>query len=59
MTRIIASLAQEANIEVKTMPEGVRRRCTGSHEFIFNHNAEAVKFAGHVLQAADVLIREI
>ncbi len=59
MTRIIASLAQEANIEVKTMPEGVRRRCTGSHEFIFNHNAEAVEFAGDVLQAAEVLIREI
>jgi len=59
MARIIASLASEAGLEAMAMPEGVRRRCTGSHEFVFNHNAEAVEFAGQTIEAAGVVIRRL
>jgi len=59
MARIIASLASEAGLEEMAMPEGVRRRCTGSHEFVFNHNAEAVEFAGQTIEAAGVVIRRL
>jgi beta-galactosidase len=59
MTRILGSLAVEAGLEVISMPEGVRRRCTGSHEFVFNHNAEAVKFRGQSIEAAGVLIKAL
>jgi len=59
MTRIIAKLAVEIDLKTTAMPEGVRRRCTGSHEFIFNHNSENVEFDGLVIKAADVLIRQL
>jgi len=57
MTRIIADLAEELELDSMKMPEGVRRRCTGSHEFIFNHNAEPVECAGERIEAAGVGIR--
>lgn len=59
MVRIISDLARDAKLEVTTMPEGVRRRCTGSHEFIFNHNAQAIDFEGQTIAAAGVVIRQL
>ncbi len=59
MARIIANLAAEAGIETVTMPEGVRRRCTRSHEFIFNHNADVVEFRGRQLAGAAVEIQKL
>ena len=59
MTRIIAGIADELELDARQMPEGVRRRCTGSHEFIFNHNAVAATFAGEKIDAAGVVIRRL
>lgn len=56
MARIIGDLAVEAKLDTIVMPEGVRRRCTGSHEFLFNHNSEPVEFAGQTIDAAGVVI---
>jgi len=59
MARIIAQLAVDAELNVVTMPEGVRRRCTASYEFIFNHNAYTVEFAGHAIEAAGVVVTKL
>ncbi len=59
MTRIVAKLAVQAGLETLSMPEGVRRRCTASHEFVFNHNAEAMEFDGQTLAACEVRIRSL
>ena len=59
MARIVSNLAIKAGLQthICTMPEGVRRRRTSSHEFIFNHNSYAVEFDGQMLSAAGVVIR--
>ena len=54
MNRIIANACKRANIATVEMPEGVRRRHTASHEFVFNHNAQAVEFEGREIAAADL-----
>lgn len=57
MNRIIAKLAKRGGLSALEMPEGVRRRCTASHEFVFNHNAVATEFEGELLDPAEVRIR--
>ena len=59
MARIIGELALDAKIDTVEMPEGVRRRCTGSHEFVFNYNSEPVEYAGQSIAAAGVVIRHL
>lgn len=59
MTRILGNLAVEAGLGIIDMPEGVRRRCTGSHEFVFNHNAQAIDFRGQSIAAAGVVISSL
>lgn len=54
LERIIQNVCDTAGIETKKMPEGVRQRCTASHRFVFNHNAQAVEFEGRDLPAAGV-----
>lgn len=53
MKRVLSNFVQAAGIEVKDMPEGVRRRETDSHTWIFNYNAEAVTVDSIVIEAAD------
>jgi beta-galactosidase len=59
MTRILGNLAAEAGLDIIKMQEGVRRRCTGSHEFVFNHNADPVKFRGQTIDPAGVVINHL
>lgn len=59
LLRILRNLSEGCGIEVVSMPEGVRRRCSASHEFVFNHNDFAVDFQGHVLEPAAVKIRPL
>jgi beta-galactosidase len=59
MSRILGDLAVEAGLDIIKMPEGVRRRCTGSHEFIFNHNAQAIQFRGDSIEAAGMVINSV
>jgi len=56
MERILLTLGEHAKLKICKMPEGVRLRCTSSHEFIFNHNAESVEFRGETMQPAEVKI---
>lgn len=59
LCRIVGGLGREAGLDISVMPEGVRRRQTGSHEFIFNHNADSVNHDGQLIEAAGVVIREL
>ena len=59
MTRIIEELALSLGLPSMTLPEGVRRRQTASHEFIFNHNAFAVELNGETLEPAGVIIKKL
>jgi beta-galactosidase len=59
MTRLLGDLANEAGLDINKMPEGVRRRCTASHEFVFNHNAEPVEFRGQSIDPAGVVIADL
>lgn len=52
MLRILESLARQTGLSTQRLPEGVRKRSTASHQFVFNHNAFEVKLDGDVLEAA-------
>ncbi len=56
LVRILETLARKADLDTEKMPEGVRKRQTASHEFVFNHNADTVMFRGQPLEPASVLI---
>ncbi|MEM6372153.1 MAG: beta-galactosidase [Pseudomonadota bacterium] len=55
--RLITALVPD--LEVMTIPEGVRRRTTGTEEFWFNYTKEDVQIAGETLPPAGVLRRAI
>jgi beta-galactosidase len=38
---IMARAARDAGLEVATMPEGMRMRCTAAYRFVFNYTADA------------------
>jgi beta-galactosidase len=59
MNRIISGACLRAGVSTFEMPEGVRRRCTASHEFVFNHNAQAVEFEGQQIAAADLRYKSL
>jgi len=59
MTRIVSQLAEEADLDWKAMPEGVRRRVTASHEFVFNHNSQTVEIDNTSLAPAEVRITSL
>jgi len=56
MVRVLERLASKVGLEVEHLPEGVRKRQTISHEFVFNHNAETVEFRGQQIEPAGVWI---
>lgn len=55
MVRILRRVCNNAGIDATDMPEGVRKRATASHEFVFNYNSTDVNVAGQVIPAAGVL----
>ena len=59
MVRILESFCSELEIDAIRLPEGVRQRQTGSHRFLFNHNAEPVEFRGEMLEPVAVKIESI
>ena len=59
MVRLLESFCVQADVQTTYMPEGVRQRASGSHKFIFNYNAEAVEFEGHMFAPAAVKIESI
>ncbi|NNE54347.1 MAG: beta-galactosidase [Sulfitobacter sp.] len=52
--RIIGALAEEAELKLTPVPQGLRLRDTGSHRFAFNYAPEPVIWEGHELPPAGV-----
>ena len=58
LAQILAKLADTAGVECEQMPEGVRKRQTKSHEFVFNHNADDVEFRGEIIKPAGLVVNK-
>lgn len=54
LDRILADLCRAEGIETDRMPEGLRRRDTATHRFLFNYNAVPVDWGGVAIPAAGV-----
>lgn len=54
LARILTHLCQGANLAVRPLPHGLRRRQSGDVTFLFNYNPHPVDYEGHTIQAADV-----
>ncbi len=54
LDRILAEMCREQGIETDRMPEGLRRRDTATHRFLFNYNAVPVEWGGVTIPAAGV-----
>jgi beta-galactosidase len=52
--RILTALCHSASIETDPLPEGLRRRDSATHRFLFNYNAVPVEWAGETIPAAGV-----
>lgn len=59
MSRILRTLCKQSGLVTVELPDGLRRRATGSHEFLINYNATSVTFAGQEIAGADVVWREL
>jgi len=59
LSRILNKLCAQADIATINLPEGLRRRVTASHEFLFNYNAEPVLFNEQEIPAADLRWQKI
>jgi beta-galactosidase len=59
LERILKRILVAADVAYQPMPEGVRQRVTGSHQFVFNYNADDVEFNGQVLPPAGVRIEAL
>ena len=44
--RVVSALCTRAGLDVVELPEGVRRRDTGTERFWFNHATEAARVEG-------------
>lgn len=53
-TRLLTGLCQKAGIETDPLPEGLRRRDSGTHRFLFNYNAVPVEWDGEIIPPAGV-----
>jgi len=53
-TRMLTSLCHEAGIETDPLPEGLRRRDSATHRFVFNYNAVPVEWGGEIIPPAGV-----
>ena len=59
LSRILQQLCQKAGIETDPLPEGLRRRDTETHQFLFNYNAVEVEWGGKIIPAAGVLWQKL
>jgi beta-galactosidase len=57
--RILTNLCQNAGIDPDPMPEGLRRKDTATHRFMFNYNAFEVEWDGEMIPAAGVTWRKM
>lgn len=57
--RILTTLCHKAGIETDPLPEGLRRRDTETHRFLFNYNAFDVEWDGKTIPAAGVSWQKI
>lgn len=54
LTRILLSICKGEGIETDPLPEGLRRRDSATHRFLFNYNAVPVEWGGETIAAAGV-----
>jgi beta-galactosidase len=54
LTRILQRACAAEAIETDPLPEGLRRRDTATHRFLFNYNAVAVEWGSVTIPAAGV-----
>ena len=59
LSRILQQLCHKAGIETDPLPEGLRRRDTETHQFLFNYNAVEVEWGGKIIPAAGVLWQKL
>jgi beta-galactosidase len=55
LSRILAALCAEAGLATETLPEGLRRRDSDTHRFLFNYNATPVTWDGQEIPPAGVV----
>lgn len=55
LARILQSLCDAAGVVTDPLPEGLRRRDSQTHKFLFNYNAVAVEWGGETIPPAGVL----
>ena len=53
-TRLLTGLCQKAGIETDPLPEGLRRRDSATHRFLFNYNAVPVEWDGEIIPPVGV-----
>ena len=58
-TRMVNGLCQQAGIETDPLPEGLRRRDSGTQRFLFNYNAVPVEWDGEIIPAAGVFWKNL
>ena len=58
LTRILTRACAAEGIEVDTLPEGLRRRDTATHRFLFNYNPVPAEWGGVTIPPAGVLWTE-
>lgn len=54
--RVLHHLCDIANIETTILPEGLRLREAGGQRFLFNYGSKEVKFGGHTIPVAGVVL---
>ncbi|WP_170464796.1 beta-galactosidase [Ruegeria arenilitoris] len=54
--RVIDMAARETGVRLHTMPNGLRRRETATHEFLINYNAQPVAWNGQVVDACGIVV---
>ncbi len=59
LARLLTALCHKAGIETDPLPEGLRRRDTEMHRFLFNYNAFNVEWDGKIIPAAGVFLQKI
>jgi beta-galactosidase len=55
LTRVLTELCARAGLESDPLPEGLRRRDTQTHQFLFNYNAVEVEWGEQIIPAASVV----
>ena len=59
LSRILNQLCQAQGIDTDPLPEGLRRRDTATHRFLFNYNAVPAEWGGVTVPAAGVYFHSL